>query len=147
MFYQLLKHTHSGLRWVVLILILVAIGNAVVRFISKSEFSTLDKKINLLSMTSVHIQLLIGIILYFISPKVIFSAESMSNQLTRFFLVEHSGMMILAVILITAGYSGSKKVAENSRKHRRILLFYALGLLIMLAGIPWPWMNLAAGWL
>jgi membrane protein DedA with SNARE-associated domain len=78
---------------------------------------------------------------------VIFSAESMSKKLLRFFLLEHSSLMILSVILISLGYSLSKKAQTMKAKHLRLFVFYGIGLLIILFSIPWPWRGLGGMWI
>lgn len=142
--YLLLKHTHSGLRWIALMLLLIALGNSIVK--SWKRYSARDNKINTLTIYALHLQLVIGLILYFLSPKVIFSAESMSNHLLRFFLVEHISLMLLAIILATVGHSLSKKVKSDHSRHLRISIFFGIALLLILLAIPWPWQNFAAGW-
>ncbi len=143
--YEPLKHAHSGLRWIVLILLVVAIVNALMKWQGKKSYTSGDKKLGLFAMTALHIQFLIGLGLYFISPKVIFDAASMKNAMTRFFLVEHSVMMVLAIILITIGYSTAKRAAEDSSKFKKTFIFYLIGLLLILAAIPWP-PRFGAGW-
>lgn len=146
MFYTILKHTHSGTRWLVLLFLLIAIVFSVVKLIGKKDYAKFDKMTSMFSMSFTHLQLLIGLVLYFISGKVVFSGESMKSDLLRFFLVEHIGMMLVAVVLITIGYSKIKKATESSVKFKRTLIFYGLALLVILVAIPWPWQMLGAAW-
>ena len=90
--------------------------------------------LRVLALISSHIQLLIGLILYFLSSKVVFSKETMGNTITRFFTVEHVLGMVLAIALVTIGYSKSKKAKNN----KKILLFYALALVVIFLSITWP---------
>lgn len=143
---EILRHAHSGLRWLVLISLIIAIVNAVGKTSGQVAFTDKDKKINLFALIFTHIQLLIGLVLYFISPKVIFSSEAMKSDVLRFFLVEHSLLMIIAVILITIGYSRSKKALDAGKKFKSVLIFYLLGLILMLIGIPWPFMDYGTSW-
>jgi membrane associated rhomboid family serine protease len=103
--YEILKHTHSGLRWVALILILFAIYNS----ITAKEFTKREKLINLFSMVSLHTQLLLGLVLYFISPRISFASGWMKDASFRFYGMEHLAGMLIAVALITIGYVKSKK--------------------------------------
>ncbi|MCA6075500.1 cytochrome B [Fulvivirga sedimenti] len=144
--YSILTHTHSGLRWIVLITLLIAIGNAIGKTNGNRPFLRSDKRLSLMALVFTHLQLVLGLILYFISPKVVFSVESMSNDILRFFLVEHIFIMILAVLLITIGYSRSKRAIDEGKKFRNILVFYLLGLLLILAGIPWPFQDYGTAW-
>lgn len=144
--YNMLTHAHSGLRWVVLVLLLVAIGNAFMKWQGNKEFQGGDKKIGLFAMVFTHIQFLIGLVLYFISPRVIFAAESMKNAAARFFLVEHLSIMLLAIAVITIGYSRAKRTEDDSKKFKTTFIFFLIGLILILAGIPWPFRGYGTGW-
>lgn len=143
-FTDILKHAHSGLRYIVLALILVAIVNAIMKKKS-GAYSNGDRKLNLFAMISVHVQLLIGLVLYAISPKVNFS-ELFSNSMNRFYGVEHIFGMLLAVILITIAHSKSKKMEDANKKHRIIIMGYLFALVIIFATIPWPFRDLGGKW-
>ena len=93
----------------------------------------------LLALIGTHVQLLFGLIIYFVSPLGFsnFSGESMKNAASRFYIVEHPMMMIVAIGLITFGYSTAKRLPEDSKKFRRIAIFYTVGLIAILLRIPW----------
>lgn len=141
-----LVHAHSGLRWVVLLLLVIATFKALLKWRSNATFTDGDRKLNLFTMISAHIQLVLGLVLFFLSPKVIFSAEAMQSPITRFFTAEHSVMMLLAIVLITIGYTRSKKAIEDSQKFRSAFIYFLIALIVLLAGIPWPFRELGAGW-
>jgi hypothetical protein len=124
------------LRWVVIVLLLAAIVNAIMKK-SSGNYTAGDRKINLFAMISMHVQLLIGLVLYGISNKVNFS-ELFSSAANRFFGIEHFFGMLLAVVLVTIAHSKSKKMEEGSKKHRIIMMGYTFALIIVLASIPWP---------
>ncbi len=141
--YEILKHTHSGLRWVALILIIFAIYNS----ITAKEFTKREKLINLFSMVSLHTQLLLGLVLYFISPRVNFVSGWMKDASFRFYGMEHLAGMLIAISLITVGYVKSKKGTTPAAIYKPIKLFYIIGLILILASIPWPFRaNLGGGW-
>ena len=141
--YEILKHTHSGLRWVALILILLAIYNS----ITAKEFGKRQKLINLFSMVSLHTQLILGLVLYFISPRVRFYQGWMKDAEDRFYGMEHLAGMVIAIALITFGYVKSKKGTTPAEIYKPIKLFYIIGLILILASIPWPFRaNLGGGW-
>lgn len=142
--YPGLVHAHSGLRWVALILLLVAVVTAFNKRNGYGSFSDGDRKLYLFTLISVHTQLLLGLALLFISPKVDFG--QMSDKIYRFYSVEHTAGMLLAIILITIGYSRAKRATVASDKHRLVSVFYGLGLLLILASIPWPFRIPGAGW-
>ncbi len=141
-----LVHIHSILRWLVLLFILMAIVNAAVKLSRKSTEEIKDCVINRLALIIMHIQLVLGLVLYFISPKVIFSASSMKDGFLRFFLVEHISLMIIAVILVTVGYVKSDRAEDMIKKNKRVLIYYSIAFVLILASIPWPFRPLGAGW-
>lgn len=145
---EAIRHAHSGLRWVVLILLIMALANAFKGKKEKLPYTEKDKKIHLFAMISVHIQALLGFISYFLNfgGKVDFG-NMFGNPIIRFFTVEHSVMMLLALIIITIGFSKSKKIVETPKRFNFIFITYLIGLLLILAGIPWPFRaHLGAGW-
>ncbi|MEY2950148.1 MAG: cytochrome B [Saprospiraceae bacterium] len=137
--YTGLTHAHSGWRWIVLLLIISAILQALLQPGKKS-------KTPLFAFIATHIQLVFGVILYFLSPKVQFTADTMKVALTRFYTVEHTTLMLIAIVLITLGYGKWKRAETPEKASKKILTFYLIGLILILAGIPWPFRNLGAGW-
>ncbi len=144
--YTGLLHAHSGLRWIVLVLIVWALFKSISGWMGQKEYEKSDRLAALLALIFTHIQLLIGLILYFISPKVSFQSGVMESQVLRFYTVEHISMMIIAIALITIGFSTAKRIEDAVAKHKRIAITYGIGLLIMIASIPWPFRGLGAGW-
>ncbi len=145
--YNGLLHAHSGLRWVVLLLLVIAVFKALLKWRSNAPFTDGDRKLNLFTMISAHVQLILGLVMYFISPKVQFTAGVMKDPLIRFFTAEHSVMMLLVIVLITIGYSRSKKAIEDSQKFKSAFTYFLIALIVLLAGIPWPFREaLGAGW-
>lgn len=144
--YPMLLHSHSGLRWVVLLLLLAAIFNAGTKMGGKASYTDRDKKLGLFALIFSHLQLVIGLILYFVSPKVVAMGDAMGDKVLRFFAVEHLTIMIIGVVLITIGYSRAKRQSGDGAKFKTTFWFYALGLLVILAGIPWPFMGYGSAW-
>ena len=137
---NILLHAHSGLRYVVLGLLIAAIFTAYSKWQQNSQE---DSKLYLFALIATHTQLLIGFVLYFMSPKVNF--DLISEKVFRFFSIEHVFMMLIAIVLVTVGRVRSKKLSGGD-KHRTVLYFYALALIIILVAIPWPFRNLGSGW-
>jgi hypothetical protein len=107
-----------------------------------------DKKrvnIPLYTMILFSLQLVLGFILYFSSPKVSFQAGVMADSVLRFFTVEHTLGMIIAWGLVHLGYLRSRK-QEYRRSYKTIFVFYLIALIVVVASIPWPFRNLGAGW-
>ena len=141
---------HSFIRWILLILLLAAIAKSLQGMMSKRAYAPSDNKISLFLMISAHIQLVVGIIVFFMSPKVMFNKEMMTNNVARFFTMEHSVMMIIAIALITIGRMSSKKATTDSAKFRKSFTFFLIALLVILAAVPWPFFGAgkeaATGW-
>lgn len=142
--YGILTPIHSLLRWVVLILLLAAIIKSLQGLMSKRSFSNSDNKISLFLMISAHTQLLVGIILMFVSPVVEFG--NVANPEIRFFTLEHSSMMILAIVFITLARMLSKKAKTDTGKFGRLFIFCLIALLIIFMAIPWPFSHVARPW-
>jgi len=140
--YDLLIKSHSGLRWVVLLLLLAAIAKAIGGLSSGRAFNANDKKLAMFSMITLHIQLLIGLGLYFMSPTVAAATNdmgaAMKDSALRFWAVEHISMMVIAIALVTIGYSKSKRANTDKAKFKSITTFYIVGLVLVLVSIPWP---------
>jgi len=127
---------HSLLRWVVLLLLLTTIIKSLHGIITKRTFAKSDDKISLFMMISAHTQLLVGLILYFTSPMVQFG--NTTNPEIRFFTMEHSTMMIVAIVFMTLARILSKKGKTDSAKFMRLFIFSIIALLIIIVAIPWP---------
>ncbi len=144
--YDILKSAHSGLRWIVLLALLIAIVNSFGKTKGGITYANKDKRKALFGLIFTHLQFVLGLVLYFVSPKVVFAASSMKSDVMRFYLVEHLALMLVAVVLITVGYSRAKRTSLDGKKFKSILVYYLLGLLLILIAIPWPFRDLGGGW-
>lgn len=140
--YEIVKHSHSGLRWIILALALVVIIKSFVGWFGKKEFTKLDNILSASFAGFIHLQLLLGLTLYFfLSPvtKAAFSdfGAAMGNAPMRYFAVEHIAVMIIGVILVTIGRSKSKRKNTDTDKFKTQAIFYTIALVIMLSRIPW----------
>ena len=133
--YEIFKDLHSGFRYVVFILVLVAIIQSLLGWLGKKPYTEINRKINLFALISAHTQLLIGIVLYFLSPYVQFNSDTMKNDLTRYFAVEHWFGMIIAIALITIGHIKAKKIETSEAKHKTIAIFYIIAFLVIIGAI------------
>ena len=132
---------HNIIRWAVMLFGLFTILNAFTGIIKKRVFTESDNKSNLLFMISCDIQLLLGLILYFgrgwFDNLKNFS-QIKSDAALRFFSMEHAAMMILAWILVHVGRVAVKKADTDIAKHKRMLIFFGIAFVLILASIPWP---------
>jgi hypothetical protein len=142
---EILKYAHSGLRWVALILLVVAIFNALSSK-GKGKYEKKDKMLNLFAMIVLHIQLLIGLVLYFISPNVKFIEGWMKVKQLRFYGMEHLLIMVIAIAVVTIGRKKAENASNIAKKHGTIVKWFTIGLILILAGIPWPFRGFGTGW-
>lgn len=131
-----MKHLHSTLAIILLVALVIAVLITLVNFAGNKPY---NRKIALLGLISAHLQLVVGLIIYFVSPLGMssFKGENMSNSLSRLYFLEHPLMMILGIVLITIGYSKSKKIVDSKKANQTVLIFYILGLVFILSRIPW----------
>jgi len=137
----MLKDIHSYWAYLVLVILLFAVVNAVIGFTQKKQFTDKDLRIGLFALIVSHIQLLIGFVWYFMSPwyKALKSdaAGVMGDKVARLLAVEHPITMILALVFITIGWSKHKKKTEDAAKFKTFIIFYGIGLVLILSRIPW----------
>ncbi len=140
--YNFIQKFHSGWAYLALLLLVITVVNSVIGMVSKKEFTAKDRKIALFGLIFAHVQLLVGLILYFVSPLGKDSLGQMSDATARLTSLEHPLINIIAIVLITIGWSKHKKSTTGESKFKTISIFYGLGLLLILARIPWHlWLN------
>lgn len=140
---------HNLLRWVVLVAGVLAIGASFRGLVIRAPWTDGVRRLGLVFLSSLHLQLVLGLILYAFSPLIRnalgnMSAAMQSDQL-RFFVVEHLTLMILAVVSAQLGYSLSKRVEGDRKKFVRAGIGYGLAGILLIVGIPWwrpliPWL-------
>lgn len=137
--YIVFQQLHSYLAWVFLLILIYIIAAAILLMIRKKPFSETFRKSALAGFIISHLQLIIGILLYVVSPFGFFSfsGEAMSDSVMRLYLVEHPLTMIIGIVFISFGYIKAKKPGDDVRRFRTIILFYTAGLLFFLIRIPW----------
>ncbi|TDH26155.1 hypothetical protein EXU57_11730 [Segetibacter sp. 3557_3] len=145
--YHVLLVSHSWVRWLVLASLVFAISRAYNGYTSKSTFSRTDNGIRHWTATIAHIQLVIGILLYFQSPLIKYIMASLKGNLQQFelafFGLIHGSLMLAAIVVVTIGSAKSKREQIDTHKFKTMLVWYAIALGIMLIAIPWPFSPLA----
>lgn len=141
-----MKEIHSYWAYIVLIILVIAVVNAFVGIFKKKEFKSTDLRLGLFTLIVSHIQLLIGLAWYFMSPYfnqlTSNTTEVMKTKEIRLLALEHPVMMIIAITLITIGWSKHKKKTSSISKFKTFAIFYGLALLLILSRIPWTnWFN------
>jgi len=140
--YDILLVLHNLVRWLVLIAGILAAVRAIVGWIGSRAWGATDRQLGLLFTISLDIQVLIGLLLYFIfspwtTPYFSDFGAAMGNDQARFFLVEHSALMLVALALAHVGRAQSKKATPDLNKHKRAAIFFTLAMIAILLAIPW----------
>ena len=130
--YNGLLHLHNVLRWVILVLLLVALIQAMTKKIG-------IKKTSLWLMIAAHTTLILGFYQWYSGGQGLNLIrnlgfyEVMKDNVHRFFAVEHFAGMLIAIILITIARGKAKLL-----NYKAAFWFYLIALLIILVSIPWP---------
>ena len=139
--YSILLILHSSLRWLILVTFVYALIRAYYGWISKQKFNKLDSKVLLITSTLAHLQLVFGLVLYFVSPVVSYFLHNFKTAVHiekfRFFGMEHALMMLIAITFITVGSVIAKRKATDTGKFRTIAIWYSLAMVLILVAIPW----------
>jgi len=140
--YTTVKFIHSYWAYLVLLMLVIATFNALIKYFGKKEFQAQDFRISLFTLIVTHIQLLIGVVLFFSAGYISLIGDMgmkgiMGNDTLRSNIIEHPLTMIAAVVLITVGYSKHKKKLTSTPKFKMLAIFYTLALILVLAKIPW----------
>ena len=133
------KHLHSFLAYPLLIAVVIAFLIATFAYFSKAPYSKVHRISALIGLISAHLQLIFGLILYFLSPLGFsnISGENMGDSISRLYFLEHPLMMILAIVFITMGFSKAKRASSDLAKHKSVMIYFGLGLIFALSRIPW----------
>ena len=145
--YGTIQVLHSYWAYLVLLILILAVVNAIAKTVGKKEYSAKDFRLFLFTLIVSHIQLLIGFILYFVSPRFALFGELgmggvMKDAVNRLYLVEHPLINIIVVALITIGYSKHKKKLTSTPKLKTVAIFYTIALVLLVSRIPWSaWLG------
>jgi len=137
----MLKFIHSYFAYLVITILFLSTLRFLIRYLLSKDYTPIDFRLALITLIISHTQLLIGLFLYFISPKLSWWNNGfnsvISNPDYRLYLIEHPVINIIAIILITRGYSLHKKKRVSNSKFKTIAIHYLLGLVLLLYFIPW----------
>src|SRR5690606_620952 len=118
--YPTLLATHSLVRWLVLAALFIAVTCACNGWSSKRKFSRFDNAVRHWTATVAHIQLILGLWLYIVSPFshhfLLNFPETIHQRDFRFFGMEHSLMMATAIVFVTIGSAKAKRKATDNEK-------------------------------
>jgi phosphoglycerol transferase MdoB-like AlkP superfamily enzyme len=148
--YNFLLHLHSIVRWIILLLLLIAIFNSLVA--GQRPWIRTDARTGSILVIFADLMLLVGLAQWYFGSKgykLIDAAggmgAAMKDSFTRFFAIEHPLMMLIAIIFIHIGKGQARKAISDKAKHKRTVIFYLIALIIILAMIPWPFRQVGVG--
>jgi hypothetical protein len=140
--YNFILAVHNILRWVVLILAVLALVRSYSGWFGRREWTETDRKVGTFFGVSLDVQLLLGLVLYFALSPITQAAlqdfgAAMRNDVARFFALEHFLYMVLAVVFAHVGSVTARRATEDVNKHRRAAIWFSLSVLALLLGMPW----------
>jgi len=139
-----LTHLHNLLRYAIVIFLIINVVKSFLGWFGKKKYTAGDNKLSLFLFITAHLQLVIGLVLYFISDivqgyKAMPMIDIMKDSVARFWVVEHMLSMIVGIVIITLGRIMAKKAKTDGAKFRRQAIYFTLAMVIIFAAIPWPW--------
>ncbi len=144
-----MEHIHSSLRYLILVFLVASILISLAKWRGNKPFTKGDKMTYLMALIFTHLQLVVGLILFVTKDYTkLFSdmGTTMKTPALRFILVEHTFLMLIAIIFITIGYSTAKRAATDVLKHKKTFIFYLIGFILIMVSIPWPFRMAGYGW-
>ena len=149
MLYNIVLALHNIVRWVVLVTAVLALVRAYLGWFQSREFTGSDLRASLFFTSSLDTQLLLGLILFVISPwtRALLTGNfsvMMSDPTMRFFSIEHAPFMLLSVILAHIGGVRARRAPDAAAKFRQLAIFFTLAVVVIILVIPW-WRPLFPG--
>lgn len=146
--YSVLLSLHSFTRWLVLLVLIVSIVKAWQGFQKQSTYFKADDFWRFWTVIITHLQATIGLVLYFNSSIVSYFLNNFSDAVhereLRFFGMEHITVMLSAVVVVTIGSAKVKREPNNVLKHKKMLIWFGIGLFLILTSIPWSFSPLTS---
>jgi hypothetical protein len=144
--YEVILFLHSWLRWLVTFFLILVFIRSLSGWLKHTHYLKSDKIFGGILIGFTHLQLVIGLILYFgLSPITNAAMNNMGfamkSPVLRFWAVEHFAMMLIFVILVQLARTLSKRAHNDLKKHKRTAIFTGIALFVLIAGIPWPSRN------
>lgn len=128
-------NTHSYLRYFVLIMLVVVVVKSFMGWSGKKPFTRVDDRLGLYLVIFTHLQLIAGVVLYFLSPNVQFGSNTMKDATIRYWTMEHVVMMVIAIVLITAARSTSRRMQDDTAKHKRLVIFNVIAIVVIVGAL------------
>lgn len=145
--HETLTFYHNLMRWLVLAALLYAVFRAYRGYTQKRAFTKTDNALRHWTATLAHVQLLLGMVLYFKSPGTRYFwanlKEAMHNRDILFFGIIHGTLMLTAIVVLTIGSALAKRKQAHGEKFSTMLVWFSVALAIILIAVPWPFSPFA----
>jgi uncharacterized membrane protein len=142
--YDVILPLHSVIRWIVVVAALLTVARGIRGWLGQKAWTSQDTRLGLIFTIVFDVQVLLGIILVFVSPSVRIGfadfGSAMGDPELRYWLVEHIPLMLVALALAHVGRSLTRKGTEPGPKHRAATIWFGLAILVVLVAIPWPFL-------
>lgn len=139
--YSTLLVIHNDLRWFVLLAGVAVLIGCFLGITGKRPFVPLGRVLGLIYVSLLDTQVLVGILLSIASPLVCAlwanPAAGMKIHALRYFAVEHTATMLLALTLAHIGAVKSRRATDSAKAYSTALTWYAASFAVILLGIPW----------
>jgi len=146
--YSTLIALHSLTRWLLLAALLYCMYRAWAGWLGRKKWMPADNRWRVITVTLAHIQAALGVWLYLVSPLITYFyayfSQAVHNRQARFFGMEHSLMMLIAVILITIASSKARRRTADDKKFKALAIWLTIALVVIFINIPWPFSPLTA---
>jgi hypothetical protein len=138
------------MRWVVVIVGVIAVAKFLVGWLGRKDWAAFDARLASIFPVTIDIQLLLGLLLYFVLSPITTGAlrdfgGAMRNSVVRFYSVEHIFMMLIALIVAHIGSALIKKRSDSTAKFRIGMIFFLSAMIIIFLAIPWPFLAAGSG--
>ncbi len=145
--YNLLLVAHSYLRWLVLVALLFSLFRAYRGWLGGKTFTAFDNTVRHVTATICHVQLIVALLLYYVSPLVTYFWQNYKAEVhersIRYFAMEHSTTMLVSIVLITIGSVLAKRKQSDAAKFKTMAIWYSIGFVLIFASVPWPFSPMA----
>lgn len=139
--YYLTLSLHSLIRWLVLLSLLFMLADSYRGWRLNKPYTAFNNKVRIITAAIAHVQLVVGLVLYFISPVVNYFLHHFSTAIRirdiRFFGMEHIAMMLIGITLITIGSVKAKRKSTGQDKFRVQAIWLTIALVIIFLSVPW----------
>lgn len=137
-----LVFVHSLLRYGVLLSVAAAGLLHLRGWLAQRPLLNGERNISVWAVILCHTQLVVGLVLYLMNWN---TYSHMSGTVGRFWKMEHIGVMIIAIMLVTIGRASSRRAKEESARQKRIAIYYLIALVLILWATPWPFREIGHG--